>query len=204
MIDNTTSWTWEDFSWTECNGAAHAYPVYLNHGTKEYFNGDRVAIITAKCAGLIFARPLHTAYKTLYHILILPIMLLRDPGSLTNHLIDIVLTPIYGIILTALAIVGLVLGLFGSEKIYDLRLLMGKIEQSLNRGEKYTSLTLAPCFQPGDLNSIDTVWGEKRFEDTRYASEQGGRTNYARAKIIHNRNFNCLLPQGQAQTPQVS
>jgi hypothetical protein len=118
--------------------------------------------------------------------------------------VDIVRTPIYGIVLTALAIVGLILGLFDSEKIYDLRLFMGKIEQSLNRGEKHTEWTLAPCFQPGDLNNIDTIWGKTEFKDTTYPNEQRGKVNYARAKIIHDRKLSCPLPLGRVQTLQVS
>jgi len=200
MINSATPWAWENFTWTELNGNTNSYPVYLNRETNEYFDGDRIALITAKCAELIFARPLHTACKTAYHLLAL-----RNPSTALKHLADVVRTPIYGILLTALAIVGLVLGLFGSDKIYDLRLLMGKIEQSLNWGEKQTSWTLAPCFQPEVLDKINETWGVQDFsKDTLYENGERGKSNYARAKIIHKRRFSCPLLQDQVQTLPVS
>ena len=127
-------------------------------------------------------------------------MFLQNTEELAYHLTDIVRTPIYGVALTVLAVVGFILGLFGSEKIYDLRLLMGKIEQSLNWGKPHTTWTLAPCFQPSDLNQIDTIWGSRSFDDTSYPNDSRGKINYARAKIIHDRKFSCPLLPDRVQT----
>jgi len=99
---------------------------------------------------------------------------------------DIFRTPIYSVVLTIIALAGVIIGPFAPCKLYDLRALAGRIENALNRGEE--SWTLAPCFQPiEDITSIETLIYSK--SDTVYDQEAGLHrlNNLARAYVGHRR-----------------
>jgi hypothetical protein len=140
-------------------------------------------------------RPLHTVFKTLYHAC-LPLSLWVEGSSaqqrgvavgaaLARNIADIVRTPLYGLALTILAVVGCVFGGLGLERVYDVRALAGRVERSLNWGEPRAAGALAPCFQP--LTEELSSWEERRHEDVDYTRvESAALVNLSRAVLRAN------------------
>lgn len=205
----------------------HVYRPVLNTETGEIFTDNKISHVGKKCMMLIAVRPIHATIKTLYH-LILPISIPREfvlawkkeaqiQGANRNilHLIgagmlgsvrsvlDILRTPLYGIELFFCAVIGAVLGMMGSDKVYDLRAIAGDIELELLWGNKESGWMRAPCFQPmAYLENFDTDWGTKTHADTNYeglSPRERADANLARAvfKRRRNRGFYCVRsPQG--------
>ncbi len=130
---------------------------------------------------LVVGRPLQALCKTAYHLFIplsfykeIKFALAKDqklaqknPGqprssralictaAILRSLADIIRTPLYGIVLTVIAIAGAILFLIPSKRHYilNVRDLSGLVERSLMWGDK--SRCLARCQQP--LDTLQTV-----------------------------------------------
>ncbi len=195
MISN---WSSQTFVWprkVENEQVEKRSVLFLqNRQSGDVFTHDSTSKIAAKCAALVFARPLHSLAKTAYHCC-LPLSMFFEIRSALHenrsvlqavgrNLADVVRTPLYGLALTILAVVGLLFGLVCSERIYDIRAIAGRLEAHLNWGALRTSTTLAPCFQPFALSS----WNSTRHDDTDYSavSEEWGiaKANLSRATLL--------------------
>lgn len=185
----------------------HTYSALLNVKTLEMYIDCRPQKIFAKCLALLFARPVHTFFKTLYHLSLADVAYEIFKGAngeqskrqtLINSaksLADIIRTPIYGIAMTITNLAGLILGLICSKTLYDTREILGKLEESLNWGTRRTLTTLAPCFQPISLLAL-TNSPPLHQEDSIYYSNDSlevGLSNYARWAIrFRRRKYNCF------------
>jgi hypothetical protein len=177
------------------------WQLYIDCGPRKIF---------AKCLVQLCLRPLHALIKTIYHISMVPIFLEikknfckeqgRNEGlkNSVRSIADIVRTPLYNtaIILTTLTV--LVIGMLSPQFAYTGRSWIGKIEQMGNWGEKHTLGTLAPCFQPFDLDILDAPKYGKRYSNTIYVSGDELEIrlqNFARG-LIHHQRRNCNVFDG--------
>ena len=95
--------------------------------------------IFVKCLVHLFARPLFTLVKTIYQLSLYPIFqeIAKAYHSIQSKhekfkqvfkaFADLLLTPVYGVILTVATIGVLIFGLFSIENLYEGRKLLGKI-----------------------------------------------------------------------------
>jgi hypothetical protein len=115
---------------------------------------------------MILVRPLKTIIKTMYHLCLpisipreIYISILRDNKSNINYLklainatgktvVDIIRTPLYGIVLTIVAVCGSLAFFVKKDSLKNLRKLHGQIELSLHWGNKFRCLV--ECFLPKD------------------------------------------------------
>jgi hypothetical protein len=224
-------WVQRRMLWHEKIGQrilTHTFRPIENKEDGGIYSDNSISLLTEKCAALVLARPFHAVAKTLYHSF-LPVSIPREiylavkkaqkEGKCTfeqmlkaggvaalKNIADIIRTPLYELVLTVLAMVGFLLGIFRSEKIYALRAVAGKVENSLNWGDKKSPWTLAPCFQKiADRKTLGAEWGHTRFDDTYYPSgnlEDIAKANIARGTFDHRRKrrslFYCwrLWPRG--------
>lgn len=182
--------------------------------------------IWAKFVVLSFTRPLFGIIKTAYHVCLpisLPIEIFKaiivgisqhqSAREITqaawinikHNIADIIRTPLYTVALTVVTISAVIIGLFSSYRLYDLRAVAGHLEIALNRGQD-NFWTLAPCFQP--LDNLMTIHNQNyKKADTEYDDEETlqGCNNLARSYVNFrrkNRNiFNdcgMLQPKDQA------
>lgn len=155
------------YGWQDNQGNRFTYVSSVELATKDIYGDGSSFIIAKKCAALILVRPIHTLVMTLYHATLLGVghhlwhyaAGNQDGTSCIKNcaksLADIIRTPLYGIVLTVLAAVSALSYPLIKDRIFDLRTVMGKIEQSLFWGERHASATLAHCFQPmANLNTI--------------------------------------------------
>lgn len=184
-------------------------------------------VIFTKCVGHLFARPLFTIVKTIYQLSLYPIFneIAKAYHSVQSKhekiknifksITDILLTPIYGVILTVATVAVLIIGPFAPGNFYEGRKFLGKIEQASNWGQIHTSWTLAKCFQPLPLDVLE-VYAERDFShDTAYQQEGSEEkilierqlANFARARIRHKKKnldvLSCskLPPAAVYQSP---
>ena len=153
----------------------HVFNATINLKTGEVYMDCRRRKIFAKQATLIFARPLLTAVKTLYHLSMYPAVKQIYNASVGKALVgaggkvearkktswkdarkkifrnfaDIVRTPAYGAALTAISVAAVALIPISKNRAYDMRALHGRVEKSLHWGKIHTNWTLGKCFQSG-------------------------------------------------------
>lgn len=218
----------------------HHYAACVDGKDGEIYPDCQPTKIFIKCLACLFVRPLHSILKTLYHLSLYPIFYeaihsnrstLRpeeratDPiGTLKisdninqikiknifKSIVDIFLTPLYGLILTITTIGVLIIGPLNPKYLYEGRKLLGKIEQMSNWGQTNTPMTLSKCFQPRPLEMLEH-YGERETEDDTYypdenpISQQLG--EFAKACILYQRKhfdvFSCkkLQPKTCYQSP---
>jgi hypothetical protein len=148
--------------WTEFKKDAkklhHTYAAIIHLQKEDLYLDCRCRKIFAKCVVLSITRPLHTLLKTAWHLSMIPIAYeifkwIRNPSTKTDVLknsvrsiVDIFRTPIYGITLTIISLVGAVIIPFSLKKAYDIREIYGNVEYDFLWKQKKTFWTLAPCF----------------------------------------------------------
>jgi len=166
--------------------------------------------IYAKCLGHLIVRPLHSLLKTISHILMLPIIYeiaktwqgdqSKDDciKNSIKSLVDIVRTPLYGLVLTVATIGALILGAVNPESLYSSRAFLGKIEQQANWGDIHTDWTLAHCFQPFPMSILTYYANKDCIHDTFYNDSdplEKALANLARARVRFMRHhfdlFSC-------------
>ena len=157
----------------------HVFTASIDLKTGDIYLDCRKRKLFAKHLTLAFARPLHTAVRTLYHLSLAGVITNVYKAAVgkqtakqafthsVKSLADIVRTPVYGTALTIVNIAAVAITPFSPSKLYDLRKLHGKIEQQLNWGEKQTGWTLALCFQSG-FNVTGKEWGIETFSQEEY------------------------------------
>lgn len=199
----------------------HIYRPILNRESGTLYTDNKITFVGKKCFGLLFARPAHAVIKTLYHICLpisipreiylavkkeaeaqkgkqrnIPLLILAGIIGCLKNFADIFCTPLYGVVLTLCALVGVILGLLHSEKIYDLRAIAGKIELSLLWGDKKSIWMLAPCFQETvNLKDLETSWGQVTHPNTNYEGlnpKEKAEANLTRAVFQHRRNHRAI------------
>jgi hypothetical protein len=180
----------------------HNYAACIDGENRDVFIDDTPSKIFAKCVTQLFVRPLFTLAKTVYALSFIPIFceikkysLSKQSGSDTlknvgKALADIVLTPIFGTILTITTLAAIFFGIISISSMYESRKILGRIEQLSNWGKKrIMPATLAPCFQPKSLEEVKK-YGIIEFNDTDYTEMneiQRALANFARAHIKHER-----------------
>lgn len=187
----------------------HTYAFCIDGKEGGIYMDCRPGKIFVKCLVHLFARPLHTLIKTIYQISLYPIFFeiakiyrSKQTENMTNPFkacADIILTPLYGIILTVVTVAVLISGIFASENLYEGRKLLGKIEQASNWGKQHTFWTLAKCFQPYSLEILKH-YEVRKFSDTIYLEKgmqekillERSLSNYTRAKILFKKR--CFDP----------
>ena len=178
----------------------HTYAACVDGYEGKIYLDCRPQKILAKCFAHLFARPLHALIKTIYCLSLYPIFQqiakFNQPDRpkeekikyIFRALADIVLTPIYGLILTVATLAILVISPFSPEYLYEGRKMLGKIELASNWGNAHTPWTLAECFQPYPLEILEQ-YGNLEFDrDTVYPDEsplEKQLANFARAHIRH-------------------
>ena len=209
----------------------HIYQAVLNTETLELYHQDSNSFLFVKCCLMTLIRPLHTLLKTSYHLMLplsLPVEIYKAISAGQKEkksspaiawqavvysgrsLADIVRTPLCGIALETLVIVGALLAAASAiahpsctRGLYWLRATAAKVELWLNwqnqahwmhcrvPGQQHKAgWILAPCFQPLSLMSLK-YWNTVQT-DTLYPypddALQVGLTNYVRKLIIEDRN----------------
>lgn len=152
----------------EYEGNHHIYSFTANLDTGDFFMDCRLRKIYAKCALLTVFRPIHTIIgKTVYHILgigiaqeVLKWRRKKQTGTdclwhVGRELVDILRTPLYGVALTVMHVAGVIFGLIYPPSLYRIREVAGRIELSLNWGNRFSEWVLAFCFTP--LGNLATV-----------------------------------------------
>lgn len=220
-LNNSVEPNWVRFPmvWREKVGdrvLEHTYRTLENRSTGDIYCADSLKEVTKKFAILLFVRPLHATIKTAYHIS-LPISVPREIHlalqrqsnasktekakiaaiAIKNNLIDIGRTPLYGLVLTVISAVGIVLGIFRSEKIYELRAVAGNLELRLNRGIECGVWELTICFRPlYNRSDFAKEWRQgKSYADTDYPPDNKDlqvASNIARAEIRYMRTYRQL------------
>lgn len=116
-----------------------------------------------------------------------------------KNVVDIFRTPAYGI---ALLIMGIGAGIIGpltpKAFLFKMRETIGKVELSLNKGDKSSVWIVYPCFQP--LKNIDKLktWGEGwKLENVQYPEEinntEKGLLNLAALQIDFKRKHRAIF-----------
>lgn len=178
----------------------HTYAACVDAYEGSIYVDCRPLKIFAKCVAHLFARPLHALIKTVYSLSLYPIFrqivkfnqspLAKEEKikNLFKAAADIVMTPVYGVILTVATVAVLIMGLFSPENLYEGRKLLGKIELASNWGDGHSAWTLTECFQPYPLEILGQ-YGYLEFEkDTVYPDGsplEKQLANFARAHIRH-------------------
>lgn len=169
-------WQGIAYQWSEKNGKTYKYSGTLEQSSQDIYLDAEVSIIAKKCAALLILRPIHTFIKTCYHLSLFGVGLeiwhtLKGKQTAAHcfknsvkSVADIVRTPLYGIVLTVLAVVAVIIYPFASHQMYNLRKIMGKIELSLFWGNQHARgiPILAPCFQP--IVNLKTIATHPRYE----------------------------------------
>ncbi|HEV8052163.1 MAG TPA: hypothetical protein VGP47_06695 [Parachlamydiaceae bacterium] len=179
----------------------HTYASCIDGYEGSIYLDCRPRKILAKCFVHLFTRPFHAIAKAVYHLSLYPIFKeiakFNHPDcskeekikNIFKAVVDIVLTPLYGIVLTVVTVAILIIGPFSVEYLYEGRKLLGKIELASNWGNAHTFWTLAPCFQPYPLEIL-WQYGELEFDkDTVYPDQsplEKQLANFARAHIRYN------------------
>lgn len=161
----------------------HTYAACVNRENGDIYLDDSKLKIWTKLALLILFRPVHTAIKTIYHTFFfisipheVSAAIKRNPNItkleivklIAKRLVDIVLTPIYGVVLTAISICAAFAGIFCPRKLYDFRDIAGKIDKLMYWDETYSGFELfkpAVCFLP--IKNIHTIKEDFRKELTK-------------------------------------
>lgn len=210
----------------------HLYRAVLDTETLELYHQDSNKLLLAKYLVQVLVRPLHSLIKTAYH-LTLPISLpietykavkegLKEKkrffeiswkviSCAVKNLFDIVRTPLYGIALETLSVLGTLLAAASplahsccTEGLYWVRATAAKIELALNwqnqahwifccvPGQQHKAgWIVAPCFQPVSLIMMLKHWNFQ-LEGTSYPypddALQVSLSNYARKFIKEERN----------------
>lgn len=168
-------------NWGELSYGIDEIVCYNDHvdlSTNDLYNGLSMNKIGMIFGIMILGRPINTICKTLYHICI-PISIpreirlanlqssvdrktrdLQEPNfcwisakAVMKSLVDIVRTPLYGIVLTIISIVGTIAFFVSPNELKQIRKWHGKLEISLHWGNKHRCLV--ECFTPIDnLNKI--------------------------------------------------
>ncbi len=178
------------------------YPATINCESEKIYVSDKKLELVIKFCALIPGTSYYLLAKTIYHLLF-PLSLAHQiyqtvkevkaekaeaikngreaPNDLRsrigkvilNNFIDIVRTPLYAVALTVVAIASLILAPIRPEILYEGRVIYGELLISLNRGNKNSLWTIAPCMQPlAALKKNE----EKKFyvkADTFYDGEPG-------------------------------
>ncbi len=172
------NWQGIAYQWNEKNGKTYRYSATLETSSQDIYLDTNTFLIFKKCAALLVLRPTHTVMKTLYHFTLIGVGVeiwhalkgTQTAGECTKNslksLADIVRTPLYGIVLTVLAVAAVVVYPFASHQLYNFRKVMGKIELSLVWGNVHPKglPILAPCFQP--IANLETIASHKRYKKT--------------------------------------
>lgn len=146
------------------------YYFTINVKTGEIYNNDNRRIIFLKNFLLVLGRPIHSLAKTLYHISIIAPLAYEITKYINNKqsatdlrrnmyrsCIDIVRTPIYGIVMTIMHIAAMIFGVLSPNTLYKTREIIGQLERDLEWGAKPahdlwlcipTGGYLSPCFSP--------------------------------------------------------
>jgi hypothetical protein len=188
----------------------HTYAFCIDRQEWGLYLDCRPVKIFAKCLAQLIARPFHIAVKTIYHLSMIPIFyeiaqtyrgLQSKQECLKNSmrsLADIIRTPLYGLAMIVTSIAMLVISPFAPESLFTGRMLLGKIEQKACWDEIHTPWTLAKCFQPFSMSSLDHYGHRDYSEDTIYTSDdplEKQLTNFARKRILFLRKngdlFSC-------------
>jgi hypothetical protein len=203
----------------------------------DFYNGDiledcRKRKIWIKCLLLNMGYPLAGFNKTLYHALLplsIPVEIFKGVQegiqhndapkqiaakvlrNMARNIADIIRTPLYTIALTIVTLSATIIGIFAPRKLYQLRALAGRIELTLNWGDKESPWILANCFQPiFNIQEIHLHF-DKNNGDTFYEIDNPNRrslNNLARAYVNYwrrNRNpFNNYFRLLNDQTPYIS
>ena len=148
------------------NGKETVYrvPAVINLVNGDLYPKSQTGKIQRECFKVTMMRPLITPvlmsikiWELFENILMVGKTFLINPldhTSTKNYLqkcirplVDLVRLPLYGVVLTLISLTGIILSPFHSISAYSIQELYGKVEQSLNWGEKQTFFTLAPSFQ---------------------------------------------------------
>lgn len=203
-------------TWDEKKGSHllhHTCAFALDFQSGDIYTDCSKKKIWIKCLFLTVGYPFLGIAKTIYH-LALPISIPLEIFKVIyegfgqesakilgkkavikvgHNMADIFRTPVYSIAMAIVVLAGVIIGPFAPKRLYDLRALAGKIENSLNRGEE-TFWTRAPCFQP--LANIMTIDSENYVKpDTQYDSDPvlHGLNNLVRSYVKYRRkNINLF------------
>jgi hypothetical protein len=195
----------------------HTYAACVDGITGEIYVDDRPSVIFTKIFAHMCARPLFTIVKTICHLTLF--LTLKEIGNvfitkksfsqkiknIFKSIVDIVLTPLYGLALTVSSAAILTLAPFKNEILYDGRKFLGHLENRSNWDEN-SDWILTPCFH-GNPIEVFKNFENAGFSDTVYQNTTSvGRalTNFARAQIRHKiKHFNpilCYCHSNQAYT----
>lgn len=135
-------------------GLFHIYAAGLNLETGDLYLDCTKKKIYAKCCTFLLVNPFWGIIKTAYHLLLpvsIPLTIYHTVKeakkgkkpyrsneivrrvfvNIARNCADIVRTPLYTLVNTIVTLAAVVIGPFAPKKLYDLRSLIGKIEQSL-------------------------------------------------------------------------
>jgi hypothetical protein len=198
----------------------HIFTPLINLQTGEIYLDCSKKKIYAKFITHLLLRPIHIAFKTLYHLAIplsIPYIVYKSikEGKEENQdrkkiaqnclkncvksLADIVRTPLYGIAMIIVNVAALVIGPLAPKTLYDFREMTGKLIPSLSWQKTFVEDDIFPCFQAFEnLQNINN-WDTPK-EDTIYPSANAylrGLSNFARSQIKFRREhyapFNNLF-----------
>lgn len=217
-------------TWSEVNGEKkieHLYQYNVNLKTGDLYLDCTKAKLVSKCMVYVLIKPFMFAAKTLGHLsgislavgiyqevqkikneekdgnkISLKDKTVRHLNVLKNELCDIVRTPIYGVALTAIGLVGATVAPFAPKSfIFKVVETIGKIEVLLNRGNKESGWILFACFLPiqtiNSLNTLETGWGSWNYKNTEYPNEvtptEKGLINLAGVQINFRRKNRAIF-----------
>lgn len=191
----------------------HTYAACIDGRNHSWYLDDRPRKIFAKCVAQLFVRPFFTVAKTICFIIKFPLVgelkayhSKEQSGRETALKIgrataNILLTPIFGVILTIMTLAVIILGVASPTSLYEGRKWIGRIEQLSNWGKTFEMAddrwlyryrqhkiptTLAPCFQEHPLEDLACYAGKGSYKNTDYTGMDAVErqlANFARGAI---------------------
>jgi hypothetical protein len=125
------------------------------------YNKDPKSLIYLKFVLSTFARPIHIIIKTLFHATLIDLVAIVVEGIRMDRsaeeigrrvfcsLVDIVRTPVYGIAILIVSVVGIIASPFHMALVYDIRAVIARLARELHWGRYVDGpIDLTPCMQP--------------------------------------------------------
>jgi hypothetical protein len=193
----------------------HIFTPLINLENSDIYLDCSKKKIYAKFLAHTFLRPIHVAFKTIYHLAIpisIPHIVCETISAgkeqqlnakeiakncvknSVNSLIDIIRTPLIGVAMTIVNVAALIIGPLAPKTLYTFREWTGHLIHSLHRKNDLVLNDIFSCFQPLDnLQKIDRR--DREYDDTNYITAKQdssknyliGLSNFARNNIINRR-----------------